>query len=211
MSFIQPLLFLSALLTGGFFFSCGEVHDILDFTSDEIALINQGQDNEKMRVLDFGIPADSIILRQNSANISDFSSLVLRKLMSRMLETVKNPADPGVGLAAPQVGVKRRVIWVQRYDKPGLPFECYLNARVIHYSDSFKWKPDGCLSIPGLTGNSLRAIWVTVDYDTPDGIHFREKIKHEFTAHIFQHEIDHLDGQVWTDRKTAPQGAVILN
>lgn len=211
MSFFQTIVFFSATLAGVFFSSCEKNKDRFDFSFEEIQLVNQGGENDKMRILNFEIFADSIELRKNSADITDFSSPVLKKLMLRMLKTVTDPENPGVGLAAPQVGVKRKIIWVQRYDKPGRPFECYLNAKITQYADSFKWKPDGCLSIPSLSGNSLRAIWVMVDYYKPDGTHLQEKIKHEFTAHIFQHEIDHLSGIVWLDRKSAPQGAVILN
>ena len=48
-----------------------------------------------------------------------------------MLLTVRDPADEGVGIAASQVGVSRRLIAVQRFDKPGEPFECYVNPEIV--------------------------------------------------------------------------------
>ena len=109
-----------------------------------------------------------------------------------------------MGIAAPQVGVNKRVIWVKRYDKAGAPFECYINAYITAYSDTLKYRPDGCLSIPGVSGSSWRAIWVDIIYDTPDGVRRSEHITHEYTAHIFQHEIDHLNGMVFLDRTQLP-------
>jgi len=123
-----------------------------------------------------------------------------------MLKTVKNPAHPGVGIAAPQVGINRNATWIQRYDKGTFtshPFEFYINPKITAYSDTVKLKSDGCLSVPNPpTGQdfSYRAIWINVEYDLPDGTHKKERINHEYTAHIFQHEIDHLNAIMYLDR-----------
>jgi peptide deformylase len=200
------VFFLSALIiSGSIFVSCYDNNVLTsDFSYDEMEIITSGTSNDRMRVLSYFNYEDSLILRKNSGNISDFESIYLKTLKDRLYKTVTNPANPGVGIAAPQVGVNKRVIWVKRYDKAGAPFECYINAYITAYSDTLKYRPDGCLSIPGVSGSSWRAIWVDIIYDTPDGVRRSEHITHEYTAHIFQHEIDHLNGMVFLDRTQLP-------
>lgn len=115
----------------------------------------------------------------------------------------------GVGIAAPQVGINRRIIWVQRHDKGtslNRPYEVYLNARITEYCDTVIRRWDGCLSVPqtpeypNLIDSSYRAKWVRVEYYLPDGTYMNEKITQWFTAHIFQHEIDHLNGIMFFDQ-----------
>ncbi|MPM11177.1 Peptide deformylase [bioreactor metagenome] len=175
-----------------------------DFSNEDIELITSGTSNDRMRVLNYYVYDDSLILRNTSGNVNEYGSYYLNLLKDRMYKTVTNPANPGVGIAAPQVGINKRIIWVKRYDKSGAPFECYLNSYITAYSDTFKLRSDGCLSIPNTSGSSWRAIWVDIKYDTPDGTHCTEHISHEYTAHIFQHEIDHLDGMVFLDRQVQP-------
>jgi peptide deformylase len=110
-------------------------------------------------------------------------------------------AEGGVGIAAPQVGINRNIIWVQRQDKGTMfnrPWELYYNPRIVAYSGIYNLRSDGCLSVPdacetqnGITGNSWRASWVDVEYYLPDGTFVQERITQALTAHIFQHEIDH--------------------
>ncbi|NLA24361.1 MAG: peptide deformylase, partial [Bacteroidales bacterium] len=152
---------------------------------------------------------DSSILRSLSTDIR-LTEEELELLTDRMYSTVRNPMNPGVGIAAPQVGINRRIVWVQRYDKIGRPWEVFVNIRITNMSDTVKPRSDGCLSIPGVSGKSLRAIWCEVEYDLPDGTRVSERINHEYTAHIFQHEVDHLDGIIWTDRKPI-QGMIIID
>ena len=61
----------------------------------------------------------------------ELRSEYFRLLKQGMLLTVRDPADEGVGIAAPQVGVSRRLIAVQRFDKPGEPFECCVNPEIV--------------------------------------------------------------------------------
>ncbi len=171
-----------------------------NFSKDQIEMITSGPSDTKMQLLNWFIEEDSVVLRKYSSNIRFYNDPHLTYFISRLYKTVIDPQHPGVGIAAPQVGILKRIIWVKRYDKTGAPFEVYLNAEITEYSDTMKLRPDGCLSIPGVNGQSYRAIWVTVRYNTTDGQQHTEKITHEFTAHIFQHEIDHLNGIVWLDR-----------
>ncbi|SFZ90997.1 peptide deformylase [Flaviramulus basaltis] len=105
----------------------------------------------------------------------------------------------GVGIAAPQVGVLKSIIWVQRFDKETFPFEVYLNPKITQYSNKKQTVREGCLSIPNRrdTLNS-RSFTIDIEYDTMTGKHIKETIE-DFTSVIFQHEIDHLNGILYLD------------
>jgi len=126
----------------------------------------------------------------------------LEKLMSRELESGK-----GVGIAAPQVGVNRRIIIVQRLDKEGHPFEFYYNPEIVKKTGEQKEGWEGCLSIPAGFGKVMRWYDIDLEYDVAkDGAIAREHEKIQgFTAVIFQHEIDHLDGVLFIDRKSSDE------
>ncbi|MCK9611495.1 MAG: peptide deformylase [Bacteroidales bacterium] len=175
--------------------------DELAFTDAEKAVIFNGAMDSIMRVMNYFIYEDSLILRAQSIDVNLNDTTTLFFLIDRMKVTVLD--EGGVGIAAPQVGINRNIIWVQRHDKGTMynrPWEVFLNPVITKYSDTTEWRSDGCLSIPGIQQNSLRAIWVDVEYDLPDGTHKAERITQKYTAHIFQHEIDHLNGIVFLDR-----------
>jgi peptide deformylase len=183
----------------------------LPFTQAETDTIFNDTASTLMRVLNIYLQPDSMILRTLSTDVSLCDTVTLYQLRSRMLKTVQNPLHPGVGIAAPQVGINRRAVYVKRYDKYGAPFEFYVNIRIKAMSDTVKLRSDGCLSVP--TGSpwptqitqTYRAIWVVVEYNLIDGTHVTERINHEYTAHIFQHEIDHLDTIMYFDHPGAKQ------
>ena len=182
--------------------------DTLRFTTEEKSLITAGDSADRMEILIYNQQPDSMILRTVSTDIR-VTEPELPLLTDRMFATVRNPQNPGVGIAAPQVGINRRVVWVKRYDKVGKPWEVFINIRITALSDTLKLRNDGCLSIPGVSGQSWRAIWCDVKYDLPDGTHCTERISHEYTAHIFQHEIDHLDAILWIDRRPSSKNVII--
>jgi peptide deformylase len=171
----------------------------LAFTDAEKAIVFNNSRDTALRVLNYFVYADSLILRKQSRNVDFSDTATLFYLTHRMFQSVVK--EGGVGIAAPQVGINRNIIWVWRNDKPSHPWELYFNPRITAYSDTIKQRSDGCLSIPGVTGQSWRAIWVNVEYDLSDGTHKAEHISQAYTAQIFQHEIDHLNGIVWLDRR----------
>ena len=118
-----------------------------------------------------------------------------------MYLSMRDPNNPGIGIAAPQIGINRNIIWVQRFDKNGEPFELYLNPKIIWRSQLLRKGPEGCLSIPDITGNVLRNYTIKLTYQDKTGKQFEELIE-GFTAVIFQHETDHLNGILFTDRMT---------
>ena len=155
-----------------------------------------------MRVLTVDDREDSLILR---SECTDFSLKTLRserfgRLSERMVATVTDSTQDGVGIAAPQVGLKRRVVAVQRFDKAGEPFEVYPNIRVEYLSDEKQTGPEGCLSIPEIYGEVERSQTVVISYVDVRTLETVRDTVSGFTAVIFQHETDHLDGILFTDR-----------
>lgn len=121
-------------------------------------------------------------------------------LAERMLQTVADTVVGGVGLAAPQIGINRRVVAVCRVDKPGEPFEIYPNIRIISYSSDMETLAEGCLSIPGRRELVERSYDVEIEYySIPHCKIVRDTIR-GYAARIFQHEVDHLSGKFYTDR-----------
>ena len=154
-----------------------------------------------MRVLTVDDRSDSLTLRRKSAPMVEGMERAddYETLRRRMLATVQDPENTGVGIAAPQVGILRRMIAVQRFDKPGEPFEIYLNPKTVEYSAETAPGREGCLSIPDRSGEVKRAQRITLRYRDEQFAERLERIS-GFTAVIFQHEIDHLDGILYTDR-----------
>lgn len=154
-----------------------------------------------LRVLTIADPADSLLLRTPS---TDFTEAMLlspeyQALAELMISTVTDPSENGVGIAGPQVGILRRVVAVQRFDKPGEPFEVYPNVRIVAARGELCTGPEGCLSVPSRRGNVLRYRDIDIQYVTPALRDTTERIE-GFTAVIFQHECDHLDGVLYIDK-----------
>ncbi len=171
-----------------------------DLSKDEKALI-AGSDS-LMRVLTVYDKEDSLLLRNVSIDFTDRDLLSkdFEALAAKMLHTVQDPSQDGVGIAAPQVGLNRRVICVLRYDLPGEPFGVYPNARLDSLWGERLSGPEGCLSIPGWAGSVPRYQNIIVSYTDPETLRTVKERVEGYTAVIFQHEIDHLDGILYTDR-----------
>lgn len=169
------------------------------FTAAERKII--GSEESIMRVTTIDNRADSTLLRRTSRPLrkKDVHSEEFSMLCKRMLLTVQNPENEGVGIAAPQVGILRRVVAVQRFDKEGEPFEFYINPEITEYSDEREYGGEGCLSVPEQSGDVLRSQCITIKYRDTD-FQLKTETIEGFTAVIFQHEIDHLDGILFIDR-----------
>ena len=179
------------------------------FTPDETALIRSA--DSLMRVLTIKDSLDLKVLRAQSRDLpaSALMSDEYERLCRLMTATVTHPSQDGVGIAGPQVGLNRRVVAVQRFDKEGFPFEVYPNIRIVWASDSLACGPEGCLSVPGMRGDVMRSTEIVIEYTDMERLKgrrdrcpmpvIRDTVK-GFTAVIFQHETDHLDGILYTDR-----------
>jgi len=170
------------------------------FVFDQQTLIMSLDSSLPMRVLKINSKKDSIVLRTKSESVVVYpDDVVLKHFVNRLYRTVRDSISMGVGIAAPQVGVLKNIIWVQRFDKEGFPFEVYLNPKVVKYTDKKQDCVEGCLSIPNRSDTTKnRAYAILLEYDKMDGTHHAEMIE-AFTAVIFQHEIDHLNGILYLD------------
>jgi peptide deformylase len=146
-----------------------------------------------LRIVKYGDPILSKVARPVEKIDGEISRVV-----NDMFETMY--AAPGVGLAAPQVGIPLRIIVLDesvkdgRRDKP-----IALINPVIKRSSGLIAAVEGCLSIPGIYELVERAKEVVVEALTPEGEEVRVEAK-DTLARILQHEIDHLDGILFVDR-----------
>lgn len=149
-----------------------------------------------MKILIDGDPR----LRQKATKVRQVDSQ-LRRVADDMWETMTEAE--GVGLAGPQVGVMRRIITVHvpaGMDEEDDPEYSYvlINPEIVRgYGDVTAL--EGCLSIPGWAGEVVRRENVTVKAINLDNKPVRIKA-HGYLARVLQHEIDHLDGILYTDR-----------
>jgi len=179
-----------------------------NFTPAEKRLILAGDTAKMMRVLNYTIDADLKVLNTESTDI-DPADPLLPLLARRMFLAMRDSANSGVGIAAPQVGISRNAIWVQRFDKSGSPFEFYINPRITKYTILNRKGGEGCLSVPEERGLLLRSYAILIEYQSYDGAHHHELVE-DFTSVIFQHETDHLKGFLFPDRMREQQSAIAL-
>ena len=158
------------------------------------------------------------VLRKKAKAITKFDEK-LQTLIDDMVETMREA--PGVGLAAPQIGMLERVIVVEYYeneadedleDAAEAPKKLYtiVNPEITRRSSDVEVGTEGCLSVPGFNGEVERHLAVTVKGQNRHGQPVTLKLK-DWTARIFQHEIDHLNGVLFTDRASRiwkPEGPV---
>lgn len=131
--------------------------------------------------------------------IEDFGSQT-KKLAESMAQVMYDSG--GVGLAAPQVGLTKKMIVVDcDYDgrKNRRPLTL-INAEVIEHSDEFYLGPEGCLSIPGVCFMIPRYTWVKVKAQDVKGNYFTIEAQEDLLCRCLQHEIDHTNGIVMFDR-----------
>ncbi len=118
------------------------------------------------------------------------------------LEETRQAGPGAVGIAAPQVGVFQRVVIVDvsntRKPVPNHGHLILVNPEITEW-DGYEMGREGCLSVPDYTGNVIRATQIKITAQNPDG----ESLEYEmegFEARAMQHELDHLDGMLFTDR-----------
>jgi len=135
------------------------------------------------------------ILKKKAEPVQEISKLHQR-LIKAMIETMY--AAPGIGLAAPQIGISQRLIVIRfaNDEKKEDPL-ALINPRILQ-RDGEKTEDEGCLSFPDVSVSIKRSFYVKVAYEDIQG-----KTRHiegtDLLARVLQHEIDHLDGIVLTD------------
>jgi peptide deformylase len=171
------------------------------FTRGESQYIDEKPLANAMRLFTIDSPSDSLLLKQKARKVKEkhIGTETLHKLHQRMLATVTDSTNEGVGIAAPQVGIAIRMILVQRFDEEGEPFEVYFNPEILPTSDSVAIGKEGCLSVPGYISLVSRCHQISIKYLDSLGKKQQEVIE-GFTAVIFQHETDHLNGILYYER-----------
>ncbi len=146
---------------------------------------------------------DEPVLRLKAKKIKKIDAST-QKLIDDMIETMREA--PGVGLAAPQIGLSIRLIVVETpkdEDDPQGGTQLQLINPEILKQDGEQVGEEGCLSIPGLVGIVKRSQNVTVKALNRKGKEVKIKAS-GYLARVLQHEIDHLDGVLFTDRLESP-------
>jgi peptide deformylase len=150
-----------------------------------------------MSVREIRIMGDPV-LREPAVEVEELDDEV-RELVQDMLETMYHAE--GIGLAAPQVGVSRRVIVVdlRDSDEDEVGPIALINPQVTESGRKTDRSPEGCLSIPGMEEVVERPESVTVEGLTPEGEGVTLEVS-GLLSRALQHEIDHLDGILFIDR-----------
>lgn len=180
--------------------SCANTQTADTWSDRELAIIRSA--DPLLKVYTIADTTDSLLLRGTSENLSRkmLESPQYEQLAEAMVATVTSPEQDGVGIAGPQVGILRRVVAVQRLDKEGEPFEVYPNIRITEMRGELQPGPEGCLSVPGRRGEVMRSRDITIAYTSPFTLADTTEVIQGFTAVIFQHETDHLDGTLYIDK-----------
>ncbi|MCT4324490.1 peptide deformylase [Elizabethkingia anophelis] len=177
---------------------CAGLLSAQKLTSNEISIIKQGDIHSALPVYNVSEPEHSKTLLGMSADIDPKdpnTAILVERMKLSLLST-----GSGVGTAAPQVGINRNVIWVQRFDKDGKPLEYFLNPVILWKSQLQNLGPEGDLSITDFRDQFYRSKVIQLEYSDLKGKKHTEIVE-GFTAVIFQHEIDHLSGILISDKK----------
>ena len=138
------------------------------------------------------------VLRKRAREVTEINDRI-RGITEDMVQTMR--AECGVGLAAPQVGILRRIIVVE-VDGQLYPL---INPEIVETRGE-QYEEEGCLSVPGLVGRVRRPQYVRIKGSSPEG----ESVEYEgedLLAVVFCHECDHLDGVLYTDKADSVRSA----
>jgi len=142
-----------------------------------------------LKVLRYGDPS----LRRTAEPVGDVTPEI-RRIIADMTETMYD--EVGIGLAAPQVGISKRLIVIA--DEEGRGVQALLNPAIVDRGGEMTGE-EGCLSIPGVFAPVTRAAWVKVEARSGDGQPVTINAR-GLRSRVLQHEIDHLDGVLFIDR-----------
>jgi peptide deformylase len=142
-------------------------------------------------------------LREKCIEVNDSDKpKEINELISEMIKTMIE--NQGVGIAAPQVGINKR-LFIAVIDKK---IEIFINPEVIDKSDEMTEDTEGCLSVPNCFGTVPRHKNITIKYC--NGREFIEQKFEGFNARVVQHEYDHLEGILYTDKAVNIQSKELI-
>jgi len=143
------------------------------------------------------------VLRLPAQAVADTQSDEIQQIIETLQDTLAT--TQGVGLAAPQISVSKRIIIIASRPTPRYPSAPLMEPTVMinpsfdTLSDSKEKDWEGCLSIPGIRALVPRYKEILINYTNQQGILMEDKLE-GFVARVFQHEFDHLEGKVYLDR-----------
>jgi peptide deformylase len=143
------------------------------------------------------------VLRLQAQAVTDSRSAEIQRIIETMQDTLST--TQGVGIAAPQISISKRIIIIASRPTPRYPSAPLMEPTVMinpafqTLSDTREKDWEGCLSIPGIRALVPRYIEILINYTNQQGILVEARLE-GFVARIFQHEFDHLQGKVYLDR-----------
>ena len=143
------------------------------------------------------------VLRLQAQIITDIKDAEIQQIIETMQDTLAK--TEGVGIAAPQIGVSKRIIIVASRPTPRYPSAPLMEPTVMinpafqTLSNTREKDWEGCLSIPGIRALVPRYKEILINYTNQQGNSVEAKLE-GFVARVFQHEFDHLEGKVYLDR-----------
>lgn len=169
------------------------------FTDEEKAIINKGAPHHKMHILENDNPKENKLLRRIAKRI-DPNDPMLPFFIARLRVTLAD--EGGVGIAAPQVGINKNIIMVKYPYQPKkkVIHSVYLNPKVLKKGKKQVSDWEGCFSVPDGFAKVKRPAWIVIRYDDLKGKTHEKRIP-GFEARIILHEMDHLKGILFVDKK----------
>ena len=143
------------------------------------------------------------ILHEKCVEVGEDKKEEVTFLIQGMFDTLRN--NIGVGLSAPQVGKPWKVFVIDAMKMCEFYPECFgykkvfINPRIVKYSRDTSMENEGCLSLPGVIKAVRRSNRITVEYLDENFVKHKDKF-HGFIARVIQHECDHLDGVLMTEK-----------
>ncbi len=178
-----------------------EAEPTSELSDAEKALMDSVPEHALLKVLSVFDEDEEKVLRTDSLPVRDVNDPGIRRLAERLLSDSRRGAYSGI--AAVQVGIPRRLMVVLRRDKPDAPYEVYFNPEILEASEP-SVNRESCLSMRGYYGYVERPAVIRVRYLDLKGEEITETIRGH-AARTFQHEVDHLDGIMFTDRITSEE------
>ena len=167
------------------------------YTTQEISIITDGNIDTALPIFQTADSLQHQVLLAQSRDVKpkDRYTKILVNRMKLALVATKS----GGGIAAPQVGINRNIVWAKRFDKAEKPLEYFINPKILWRSEVLNLGLEGDLSIEVFRELFYRSQVIQLEYFDLDGKKHTEIVE-GFTAVILQHEIDHLSGILISDK-----------
>ncbi len=152
-----------------------------------------------LEIAELGAP----VIRQKAATVTDVHDDQLQAFIDDLFATAAD--ENGMGLAAPQVSISKRIIILSSHPNARYPYApnmeptAMINPELTWGSSEMHKDWEGCLTVPGMRGLVPRHRTIRIRFQNREGVLIEAKYE-GFLARIFQHEVDHLDGLVFLDR-----------